>query len=60
MCFQLNPNRATKRRHPENITDIQQPFDPALFNFTKVSDKEIIMEISSEDGKLDPISFVRK
>ncbi|CAH2087958.1 unnamed protein product [Euphydryas editha] len=40
--LQLNPNRQSKRRTPEQITDIYQPFDENKFNFTKVSKEEIM------------------
>lgn len=33
------------RRKPENVVDIQQPFNPDKFNFTKIQDKEILMKL---------------
>lgn len=46
--LQLNPDRGFNRRCPENIKSIIQPFDPSLFNFTKILNEEIIMNISKE------------
>ncbi|CAK1542616.1 unnamed protein product [Leptosia nina] len=42
--LQLNCDRSVKRRLPEQITDIQQPFDKNKFNFTKVSEDEILFK----------------
>lgn len=33
------------RRKPDIIVDIQQPFDPNKFNFTKIQDKEILTKL---------------
>lgn len=42
---QLNVDRYAKRRAPEEITCISQPFDATKFNFTKVKDLEYLFEI---------------
>ncbi|XP_046970940.1 GDP-D-glucose phosphorylase 1 [Vanessa cardui] len=47
--LQLNPNRQSNRRHPEQINDICQPFDEKRFNFTKVSKEEIIFTFKEND-----------
>ncbi|KAL0879478.1 hypothetical protein ABMA27_003226 [Loxostege sticticalis] len=46
--LQLNPNRSSKRRTPEQIDDIRQPFDGEKFNFTKVSTQEIILKLRKD------------
>ncbi|XP_026751603.1 GDP-D-glucose phosphorylase 1 [Galleria mellonella] len=48
---QLNPDRGCKRRMPEQIESICQPFNRNEFNFTKVSPKEIIFYITDESDK---------
>ncbi|OXU23353.1 hypothetical protein TSAR_014984 [Trichomalopsis sarcophagae] len=47
---QLNTERATMRRKPEEIQSMQQPFDPNRFNFTRISHKEILLDIGNSDG----------
>ncbi|XP_012257138.2 GDP-D-glucose phosphorylase 1 [Athalia rosae] len=47
---QLNPDRGEKRRKPEDITTMVQPFDSNIFNFTKISDNEILFDIGNGDG----------
>ncbi|XP_058801334.1 GDP-D-glucose phosphorylase 1 [Phymastichus coffea] len=47
---QLNINRATNRRKPEEITSMFKPFDPNSFNFTKILDKEVLFDIDSGNG----------
>ncbi|CAG5053919.1 unnamed protein product [Parnassius apollo] len=49
--LQLNPHRSTKRRAPEQIHDICQPFDKNKFNFTKVSRDEIIFTFTENDDE---------
>ncbi|XP_035743381.1 GDP-D-glucose phosphorylase 1-like isoform X1 [Vespa mandarinia] len=49
LLVQLNPDRAFKRRTPENITTMLQPFDPTKFNFTRLSKSEIMFKIENED-----------
>ncbi|XP_049878472.1 GDP-D-glucose phosphorylase 1 [Pectinophora gossypiella] len=46
--LQLNPDRSTKRRQPEQIDKICQPFDENKFNFNKVSPKEILFNMVKE------------
>lgn len=41
---QLNVERSTQRRPPQQITSIAQPFDAASFNFNKVNDCEILIK----------------
>ncbi|KAI5635239.1 alcohol dehydrogenase transcription factor myb/SANT-like domain-containing protein [Phthorimaea operculella] len=47
--IQLNPDRGVKRRSPEKIESVCQPFDKDKFNFTKVSPKEILFDLF-QDG----------
>ncbi|XP_049840090.1 GDP-D-glucose phosphorylase 1 [Schistocerca gregaria] len=42
---QLNTDRALKRRAPEEITSLTQPFDHDRFNFTKIDETEILFEL---------------
>ncbi|KAJ8720973.1 hypothetical protein PYW08_006438 [Mythimna loreyi] len=48
--LQLNPDRQSKRRTPEEMNNIFQPFDEKKFNFNKVSPKEILFSIEDEGG----------
>ncbi|KAL7301792.1 hypothetical protein TKK_0005780 [Trichogramma kaykai] len=48
--LELNMDRAIKRRKPEAIMSINQPFDGNKFNFTKISNKEILFDIGNGDG----------
>ncbi|XP_034946632.1 GDP-D-glucose phosphorylase 1 [Chelonus insularis] len=47
---QLNVERGSNRRAPEDIQSMNTPFDPSRFNFTKISDKEIYFDICVGDG----------
>lgn len=44
-CVQLNPDRATLRRKPQDLQKVNVPFDPDQFNFNAVPPKEILMKI---------------
>ncbi|XP_067681230.1 GDP-D-glucose phosphorylase 1-like [Haliotis asinina] len=46
---QLNSLRATERRKPQTIMSVSQPFNPDLFNFTKVHTKEILFRLLNTD-----------
>ncbi|KAK2711607.1 GDP-D-glucose phosphorylase 1-like isoform X2 [Artemia franciscana] len=41
---QLATERASTRRAPQEVTDIDQPFDNKSFNFTKIDSQEILLE----------------
>lgn len=43
---QLNIQRGTERRKPQEIRSIQQAFNPEQFNFNKVNPEEIICEMT--------------
>lgn len=45
---QLNIERGTERRKPQEILSIQQGFNPKLFNFNKINPEEIIMEMTKD------------
>lgn len=45
LFIQLNEMRFNKRRQPEAISSISQPFNPEKFNFTKVHSKEVLFEL---------------
>ncbi|XP_070576789.1 GDP-D-glucose phosphorylase 1-like [Ptychodera flava] len=56
---QLNMKRATERRKPQEIQSVSQPFNPDLFNFLKIREHEILLELSPEqmmNGVADPSS----
>jgi len=45
LFVQLNEMRFNKRRQPEAISSIFQPFNPEKFNFTKVHSREVLFEL---------------
>lgn len=45
LYIQLNELRFSKRRKPDLISKVSQPFDPSKFNFTKVHSKEVLFEL---------------
>ncbi|KAK7794230.1 hypothetical protein R5R35_012550 [Gryllus longicercus] len=46
---QLNPDRGTNRRPPEDISSLTQPFDHKKFNFTKINENEILFEVKRRE-----------
>ncbi|XP_022095681.1 GDP-D-glucose phosphorylase 1-like [Acanthaster planci] len=50
---QLNTKRAVERRKPQTITHVTQPFNPDIFNFTKVDPKEVLFELCPEKENPD-------
>ncbi|XP_060559862.1 GDP-D-glucose phosphorylase 1-like isoform X1 [Ruditapes philippinarum] len=46
---QLNVKRAQERRKPDVIESVNQPFNPASFNFLKIKPPEILLELVKED-----------
>ncbi|ODM87911.1 GDP-D-glucose phosphorylase 1, partial [Orchesella cincta] len=42
---QLNPDRAEKRRKPQEIECVNQPFSPGQFNFNKIDSKEVLFRL---------------
>lgn len=46
LYIQLNELRFTKRRKPDPMNRVSEPFNPAKFNFTKVHSKEVLFELS--------------
>ena len=47
---QLNIQRGTERRKPQEILSIQQAFNARQFNFNKINPDEVIMEMKHTDG----------
>lgn len=41
---QLNANRATQRRVPQNLQKVNNSFDPIEFNFNKVAAQEVLLK----------------
>ncbi|KAL4713403.1 hypothetical protein ACJJTC_010388 [Scirpophaga incertulas] len=54
--LQLNPNRNSKRRTPEEIYSVCQPFNENKFNFTKISRDEILFGLN--DGHNDAVHII--
>ncbi|XP_022121095.2 GDP-D-glucose phosphorylase 1 [Pieris rapae] len=48
--LKLNHDRSVKRRQPEHMTDICQPFDENKFNFSKVSSEEVLYKFWNKDA----------
>lgn len=46
----MNPDRGLNRRIPESIVSMSQPFTPISFNFTKLSQQEILLDIGNGDA----------
>jgi GDP-D-glucose phosphorylase len=42
--MQLNSDRATQRRLPQNLQKVNSPFDGTLFNFNKVPAQEVLLK----------------
>lgn len=53
---QLNLKRAIERRKPQMFQSPNQPFDPHVFNFTKVKQEEILFSIDKD--AFEPKHFV--
>ncbi|KAL4238038.1 GDP-D-glucose phosphorylase [Mactra antiquata] len=47
---QLNIKRAQERRKPDVINSVNQPFNPASFNFTKIKESEILFDLVKKDN----------
>ncbi|XP_072032544.1 GDP-D-glucose phosphorylase 1-like [Amphiura filiformis] len=47
---QLNLKRASDRRKPQEMLSLSQPFNPNKFNFTKINDKEILIELCPDSS----------
>ena len=56
MKLQLNPDRAQKRRKPQEIQSLQQPFNSEEFNFSKVKPEEILLQLKPLHFKKQTIS----
>ncbi|CAM1309921.1 GDPGP1 (predicted) [Pycnogonum litorale] len=50
---QLNLKRAVERRKPENITSVNEPFNPDKFNFTKIKKEEVLFKVKNDDENVD-------
>ncbi|XP_078468581.1 GDP-D-glucose phosphorylase 1 isoform X1 [Lampetra planeri] len=49
LLVQLNPERAALRRPAQDARLLDQPFQPELFNFTRVPPAEILLEMRRSD-----------
>ncbi|CAJ1057450.1 GDP-D-glucose phosphorylase 1 [Xyrichtys novacula] len=50
---QLNIQRGTERRKPQEILSIQQEFNAKQFNFNKINPEEIIFEMIKDTGEVN-------
>ena len=48
--FQLNMQRKLKRRQPQSIQSMDDPFNPSNFNFTQIPDREILFKLKKNSG----------
>ncbi|KAJ1528082.1 hypothetical protein ONE63_007999 [Megalurothrips usitatus] len=49
---ELNPERGENRRKPHEFFSVNDPFNPSLFNFTKIKNGEILFEVRiAESGQ---------
>lgn len=53
---QLNIARGTERRKPQEILSVQQGFNPKQFNFNKINQDEVIMEMAKDVEEGDETS----
>ncbi|XP_052766032.1 GDP-D-glucose phosphorylase 1-like isoform X2 [Mya arenaria] len=51
---QLNEKRAQERRKPDNICSVNQPFNPATFNFGKIPASEVLFQLG--DGCVNDLN----
>ncbi|XP_014667293.1 PREDICTED: GDP-D-glucose phosphorylase 1-like [Priapulus caudatus] len=61
LVAQLNVKRALERRKPQEISSLCQPFNPKIFNFTRISQREILFVLKRREiGEEDPLGELRK
>lgn len=53
---QLNSDRTTKRRQPQQIPTLNPAFDANAFNFNKVMPEEVLLRITSGDDSFSVVS----
>ncbi len=46
--IQLNSDRATQRRLPQNLQKVNSPFDGTLFNFNKIPAQEVLLKLGNK------------
>ncbi|XP_029430422.1 GDP-D-glucose phosphorylase 1 [Rhinatrema bivittatum] len=51
---QLNIQRGTERRKPQDIQSVGQRFDPQQFNFNKIKPEEILLQLSRASTRKEP------
>ncbi|XP_034248913.1 GDP-D-glucose phosphorylase 1 [Thrips palmi] len=47
----LNPDRGENRRKPQEFNSVNDPFDPASFNFTRIKNEEILFTLDATDNE---------
>jgi len=55
-CADYNEHRFSKKRAAHSVSSCNQPFNDSLFNFSKLNDSEILLEVSLSDDA-DCVSF---
>ncbi|NXW41683.1 GDPP1 phosphorylase, partial [Nyctiprogne leucopyga] len=45
LVAQLNVQRGTERRPPQEVRSLRQPFDPGAFNFTRIRPGEVLLRL---------------
>ncbi|XP_032824853.2 GDP-D-glucose phosphorylase 1 [Petromyzon marinus] len=58
LLVQLNPERAALRRPAQHAQRLDQPFQPELFNFTRVPPTEILLEMRRSEPPESPGDLV--
>lgn len=53
---QLNSDRTTKRRQPQQIPSLTPAFDANAFNFNKINPAEVLLHITSDDDSVRDVS----
>lgn len=56
--IQLNSDRTTKRREPQQIPSLTPVFDANAFNFNKINPEEVLLHISDDDSISDVCCLV--
>lgn len=52
---QLNSDRTTKRRQPQQIQSLTPSFDGKAFNFNKINPEEVLLHITSDDDSINDV-----
>lgn len=54
---QYNPKRFTEKRQTEfKIRDLNEPFNPSIFNFTKIKSDEVLVKLVKDKEEFELVS----